>query len=69
MLIVRKSPLTGKIHELDLPVTQEELDEFNSPQGRLVQDIWPDLTPGEREFIMTGITDEEWDAAFGEDEK
>jgi len=26
----------------------------------------PDLTPDEREFIMTGSTSEEWDAAFGE---
>lgn len=65
MIIVRRSPFSGQVHEMDLPITQAELDEFNSPQGRLIQDIWPDLTPGQREFIKTGITDEEWDAAFG----
>jgi hypothetical protein len=28
----------------------------------------PHLTPDEREFIMTGITEEEWDELFSEDE-
>lgn len=69
MKIVRRSPFSGIIHEMDLPVTQEELDEYYSPQGRLIQQIWPNLTPGEREFIMTGITDDEWQAAFGTGEE
>ena len=30
-------------------------------EGRgLVQDLMPNLTPSEREFIMTGMTDEDW---------
>jgi len=28
----------------------------------------PDISADEREFIMTGITLDEWDAMFGEDE-
>lgn len=68
MKIVRRSPFSGIIHEMDLPVTQEELNEYYSPQGRLIQDTWPNLTPGEREFIKTGITDDEWRAAFGDPE-
>ena len=28
----------------------------------------PHLTPGEREFILTGITDEEWDELFAEED-
>lgn len=26
----------------------------------LIQDVLPYLTPSEREFIMTGITEDEW---------
>lgn len=65
MKIVRRSPFSGAINEQEIAVTQEELDEYYSPQGRLIQQIWPNLTPGEREFIKTGITDDEWQAAFG----
>jgi hypothetical protein len=27
----------------------------------------PELTPDEREYIMTGMTPSEWDAIFGDD--
>jgi hypothetical protein len=33
--------------------------------GEMVQDIFPDLSAGEREFILNGITPTEWDTAFG----
>lgn len=64
MQITRKSPFTGTVRTLDIPVTQEQLNEWQS--GVLIQDAMPNLTAGEREFIKTGITDEEWDNAFGE---
>ena len=28
----------------------------------------PDLTTSQREFVMTGVTDEEWDNEFGTEE-
>lgn len=68
MLIRRISPLTGKINTMDLPVTQAQMDEFNSPGRRLVQVIFPNLTAGEREFIKTGYTPEDWQALFGDEE-
>lgn len=37
-------------------------------EGVLIQDAFPFLTPDEREFMMTGITPEEWDRLFGEEE-
>lgn len=64
MQITRKSPFTGVVRTLDIPVTQEQLNEWQS--GVLIQNAMPNLTAGEREFIKTGITDEEWDNAFGE---
>lgn len=66
MIIKRRSRFTGKFHEMDLPVTQEQLD--NWAAGTFIQDAMPHLTPDEREFIMTGVTKEEWDAVFNNDE-
>ena len=59
MLIVARSDLTGKISAMDIDVTQEQINEWEG--GSLIQDVMPDLTPEEREFIMTGITKEEWE--------
>ena len=62
MLITRKSSFSGKEHTLDIPVTQEQINQWRA--GMLIQRAMPNLTPDEREFIMTGITKEEWDAKF-----
>lgn len=37
-------------------------------EGKHIQDAFPFLTDNEREFILTGITAEEWDELFGEEE-
>lgn len=63
MLIKRKSPFTGTVHELDIPVTEDQLHRWHN--GELIQNAMPHLTSGQREFLMTGITDEEWSQAFG----
>jgi hypothetical protein len=65
MLVTRKSDLTGKVRTLDIPVTQEQLDSWAN--GRLIQDAMPHLSADDREFIITGITPEEWDEIFGDD--
>jgi hypothetical protein len=62
MLIVARSDLTGKISSMDIDVTQEQINEWEG--GSLIQDVMPDLTPEEREFIMTGITQEEWESKW-----
>lgn len=36
-------------------------------KGELIQNAFPTLNASEREFIMTGISDEEWDTMFGEE--
>lgn len=63
MIITRRSMISGKTHEKDLPVTQEQLDNYHN--GYLLQDAFPDLPAPDREFIKTGITGEEWDELFG----
>ena len=59
MLITRISMLTGETHTANLKVTTSDLNRYYG--GLLLQDAFPNLTPSEREFIKTGITDQEWD--------
>jgi hypothetical protein len=67
MQITRKSMLSGKERTLEINVTEEQLSLWQA--GELIQNAMPHLTAGEREFIKTGITDEEWDEEFGDDEE
>ena len=48
-------------------VTLDGLSDWES--GELIQDAAPNLTTSEREFIINGVTDEEWSAAFGEEDE
>lgn len=63
MLIKRKSPVSDTINEMEIDVTEEQLNKWKFG-GMLIQDALPDLTEYEREFIMTGITKDEWTELF-----
>ena len=65
MIITRTSPFTGTVNTMDLNVTAAQIAEFESPGRRMIQDIFPNLTADEREFIMTGITPQDWTSVFG----
>ena len=65
MLITRKSLISGNINTMSLPITEEQYTAWE--QGTLVQVAMPHLSPDEREFVMTGITPEEWAETFGEE--
>lgn len=68
MNITKISSLTGIEHTLNINVTEDELlrveNRYNSKE--LIQNIVPNLTMDEREFLMSGITNEEWIRVFGE---
>jgi len=66
MLIERKSPHSGIVNTMEIDVTEEQLQKWR--YGTLIQIAMPALTPDEREFIMTGLTSEDWDAMFGDEE-
>ena len=66
MLIERKSPYNDAINWLEINVTEEQLQDWKD--GALIQDAMPDITADEREFIMTGMTSEDWVAVFGVDD-
>lgn len=58
MLIKRTSQLTGITRELDLPITLEQIENWR--KGQLIQNAMPNLSAADREFIISGITDDEW---------
>lgn len=66
MQFIRKSMLSGVVRTRDIDVTEEEYDRWRS--GVLIQRAMPHLSDVDREFIMTGITEEEWNAEFAGEE-
>ena len=68
MEVHRKSPLSGNMNTIKLPVTDAQLNAYKT--GRvLVQNAFPQLLPWEREFIQTGYTQEDWAQIFPPEEE
>ena len=68
MIVTMESKMTGKVNYMDIPVATERLNAFfNEERKGLIQNIFPELNAAQREFLMTGMTPEEWDAVFGEE--
>ena len=66
MEITRTSPITGITRSLHLNITLEQLLDYE--KGMKAQHAFANLTPAEREFFMTGITAEEWNNTFKEED-
>ena len=66
--VTRQSVITKKINTMELPITQEHLDIYETVGDILIQDAFPNLDAEQREFILTGITPQEWNDTFGGDE-
>lgn len=62
-LFTRTSQLSGETRSMEIPITNEDWEAYKN-SNKLIQDAFPDLSSDQREFLMTGITPEEWDAAF-----
>lgn len=62
VIVYRTSPFSNEINRMDIDMTPEEYEAacIARARGAKIQDAYPMLNPAEREFIMTGITDEEW---------
>lgn len=68
MLITKVSAASGEVHTREINITQEQLKLVNEPNGALIQSIVPFLSADDREFLLTGITPEEWKALFPDEE-
>lgn len=59
------SAWSGRPNSMTLRMTQAQWDEWRSEgRKRFVQEIFPHLSAEEREFLLTGITPDEWNEAF-----
>ena len=58
MKITRHSLFTSIPHTMDLPITEAQLQAWRS--GTVIQQAMPQLTPEQREFLVTGTTTDEW---------
>jgi hypothetical protein len=67
MKVTRQSIVSGKTRTKDLPITPVQYVKYIRGEG-YIQDIMPDLPPEDREFIINGVTPEEWENIFGKDE-
>jgi len=59
MQITRTSQYSGKVHTLDIDVTEEQLKVWED--GMAIQRAMPNVPAAMREFILSGITPEEWE--------
>lgn len=66
MEITRKSAYSGIIRTKELDITSEQALRIND--GEHIQNVLPHLSEDDREFILTGIVQSEWDEMFKEDE-
>jgi hypothetical protein len=66
MKITRKSQLSGKTNTMELDATNEQL--VRHERGELAQNVFTNISSDEREFIISGITPEEWVNAFSHEE-
>ena len=62
MKIQRVCPFTKKLNEREIDVTPNQIYAWQN--GQLIQNAMPNLSPADREFIMTGITEEVWNDTF-----
>ena len=62
MKITKVSMLSKLERSLELDVTDEEIKAWKA--GMLIQDAMPRLNTDDREFMMTGITAEEWEERY-----
>ncbi len=68
MKVTRKSIVSGITRTMDIPVTYEQAYDFVKGD-KSIQQIFPNLTLAQREFIITGVTQEEWDELYPSEKK
>lgn len=64
------SPVSRTVNTLVLPMTLQQfmLGYMKWDDGEYIQSAFPSLTAGQREFLMTGVTPDEWSELFAFDD-
>lgn len=66
MRITRTSPFNGKMYTMEIACTEGQLRRWQ--KGEHIQNVMPEIPAEHREFIMTGITPNQWNELFGDKE-
>ena len=66
MNITMTSMISGITRTKNIPVTKSQIYNWKIA-GVLIQNAMPDVSVTDREFIMTGITQEEWTETFNKE--
>ena len=64
MIIKRRSIISGVVNEMDLPVTEDQVIAWES--GGLIQNVMPHLSDTQREFLISGMSEEEQDSFYSQ---
>ena len=59
MIVSVRNVMSGMVNRMNLDVTVEQIEQWKG--GDLIQDVMPHLSRDEREFLITGMTPDEWD--------
>lgn len=65
MWIRNKSVISGIERTKNIPVNPDDYHAWKNGAGS-IQDLMPYLNDNDREFILSGITPEEWDEVFSD---
>jgi hypothetical protein len=68
MIITRTNHIDGQENSMEIPSLNEAQfvrGEIARSEGALIQNVYPQLSADEREFLITGITPELWEKIFG----
>jgi len=65
--LTRTSPVTGEVRKRFINISEAELHEWD--KGELIQNVAPHLSPADREYIISGATQEDWDMMFKDTEE
>jgi len=63
--VIKTSPVTGEQNGMDITCTEEQYFSYLRGDG-LIQDLLPDATVDQREFLISGCTPTCWNSMFGE---
>lgn len=63
-----KNVFSGKVSTRTLKIDPTQLLEWSLNPRTPIQRIFPQLSDSDREFLMTGMTDEDWDEVMGPEE-
>ena len=67
MKITRTSIYSGITTTASIDATAEQLQAWRD--GELIQNAMPNLSPDEREFMISGLTPVDWENIFANDEE